>query len=342
MEKKRRKSVTMEDVAAAAGVSVTTVSHVINGTAKLLPETRLRVCQAMDALGYLPQNSAALNRGGRTIGVFTPDISNEFYAKTVQAIFEAAWEHDYAVMVCSTQHHHKAGISYVRSLLQQEIRGLIFLGSTAEGRGAIETAAKQVPVVLGDHRLTDLPADCVGTDNAEIMRQLVARLVRSGYRRIGYVSEDPALLNASDRYEGYRNGMEQHNLTPEPETVILSEQLRLNKAENAFSLMQERLKQGLKLPQVFLCSSDLIAMGVMTALKAAGYAIPRDIGVVGFDNISVSAYTEPPLTTVAQNMRQLGRSCFAALLRRLEEKNRRPYEETVVRSKLILRGSVRL
>ena len=342
MEKQRRKAVTMEDVAKAAGVSVTTVSHVINRTAKLLPETQQRVQAAMEALGYLPRNSAALNRGSRTIGVFTPDISNEFYAKTVQAIFEAAWEQDYAVMVCSTQHHHKAGVSYVRSLLQQDIRGLIFLGSTAEEHSKIEAAAKQVPVVLGDQRLTDLPADCVGTDNAESMMQLVSRLVRSGYKRIGYVSEDPALLNARDRYEGYRTGMAQHGLTPEPETVILSEQLRLNKAENAFSVMQELLKQELRLPQVFLCSSDLIAMGVMTALKAAGYAIPRDIGVVGFDNISIAAYTEPPLTTVAQNMRQLGRSCFAALLRRMEAPDSHPYEQTVVRSKFIVRGSVRL
>ena len=340
MEKKRRKAVTMQDVADLAGVSVTTVSHVVNRTARLLPETEQQVRTAMEQLGYRQRHASDLNCGSRTIGVFTPDISNEFYAKTVQAIFEAAWEQDYAVMVCSTQHHHKAGVSYVRSLLHNGIRGLIFLGSTAEDRGMIQAAAKQVPVVLGDHRLTDLPADCVGTDNAESMARLVSRLVRSGCKKIGYVSEDPALLNARDRYEGFRRGMKEHGLMPEP--VILSERLRLNKAENAFSLMEELLKQQISLPQVFLCSSDLIAMGVMSALKAAGCSIPKDVGVIGFDNISVSAYTEPPLTTVAQNMRQMGRSCFSALLNRMENPDDRPYEEQIVHSKFILRGSVRI
>ena len=98
MEKIRRKKVTMEDVAKNAGVSVTTVSHVVNQTASISEETVLRVREAMASLGYVPRTSAALNCGQRLIAVFIPDISNEFYAQSVQAIFDEAWQHDYAVM----------------------------------------------------------------------------------------------------------------------------------------------------------------------------------------------------------------------------------------------------
>ena len=128
MEKVRRKAVTMEDVAKEAGVSVTTVSHVINQTASISEETCDRVRQVIRKLGYVPRASADLNRGQRIIGVFTPEISNEFYARSIQAVFQAAWEQDYAVMVCSMEHRHQAETSYIRSLIHSGVKGLIFFG----------------------------------------------------------------------------------------------------------------------------------------------------------------------------------------------------------------------
>ena len=95
------------------------------------------------------------------------------------------------------------------------------------------------------------------------------------------------------------------------------------------------------MPQIFLCSSDLIAVGLMAALKARGLRIPRDVGVVGFDDISISAFVDPPLTTIAQDMHQLGRACFQALLNRMENRNQTP-QEVIVRAKIVQRESVRL
>ena len=173
MEKIRRKAVTMEDVAKEAGVSVTTVSHVINQTASITEETSDRVRQAIGKLGYIPRPSADLNRGQRIIGVFVPEISNEFYARSIQAVFQAAWERDYAVMVCSMEHRHQAESSYIRSLLQSGVKGLIFFGGSMENDQQIIRAAKRVPVVLGDRRMSNVPIDSVGTDNQDAMRRLV-------------------------------------------------------------------------------------------------------------------------------------------------------------------------
>ena len=340
MEKIRRKSVTMEDVAREAGVSVTTVSHVINQTASITEETADRVRQAIIRLGYVPRASADLNRGQRIIGVFTPEISNEFYARSIQAVFEAAWEQDYAVMVCSMQHRHQAETSYIRSLIQSGVKGLIFFGGASENERQIINAAKRVPVVLGDRRMPNGPIDCVSTDNVDIMRRMVTKLARAGYTRIGYVSEDMIMSNCADRYQGYRLGMADNGLVPEDRWIHLLPELRLNKMENTYRFFRAAI-QNKSLPQVFLCSSDLIAVGLMAALKERGYHVPRDVGVVGFDDISIAAFADPPLTTIAQDMRQLGRSCFQVLLNRMENRNQTP-QETIIRAKIIVRDSVRL
>lgn len=340
MEKIRRKAVTMEDVAREAGVSITTVSHVINQTASITGETTDRVQQAIARLGYQPRPSADLNRGQRIIGVFTPEISNEFYARSVQAVFQAAWERDYAVMVCSMEHRHQAESSYIRSLLQSGVKGLIFFGGSMENDQQIIRAAKRVPVVLGDRRMPNVPIDSVGTDNQDAMRRLVGRLARAGYSRIGYVSEDLIMSNCSDRYQGFLQGMTENGLPVEERWMFLRPELRLNKAEGTYRyfLPLERFRP---LPQIFVCTSDLIAMGLIAALKAGGLHVPRDVGVVGFDDISIAAFYDPPLTTIAQDMRQLGRSCFQALLNRMEDRNRTT-QDILVKAKIVVRDSVRL
>lgn len=341
MEKGRRKAVTMADVAAAAGVSVTTVSHVINQTASISADTRDRVLQAVTALGYRTPASAELNQGRRIIGVFTPEISNEFYARSIQAIIDEAGAHDYAVMLCSLEHRHRAEVSYIRSLLQCGIQGLIFFGGADADERQILSALKRAPVVLGDRRLPNAPVDAVGVDNTDAMRRVVARLARAGYSRLGYVSEDLIMSNTRDRFLGFRLGLEENGLSLEKKWVFQRPSLRLRKTDEAYRLFLELLDSGASLPQVLLCSSDLIAIGILAALRARGYRVPKDVGIVGFDNISLAAYCDPPLTTVAQDMEVLGRTCFRALLGRMAEPGRAP-QETRLQAKLIIRDSVRL
>ena len=340
MEKIRRKAVTMEDVAKEAGVSVTTVSHVINQTASITEETSDRVRQAIGKLGYIPRPSADLNRGQRIIGVFVPEISNEFYARSIQAVFQAAWERDYAVMVCSMEHRRQAESRYIRSLLQSGVKGLIFFGGSMENDQQIIHAAKKVPVVLGDRRMPNVPIDTVGTDNQDAMRRLIGRLARAGYSRIGYVSEDLIMSNCADRYQGFLQGMAENGLAVEERWVFLRPELRLNKAEGAYRLFLP-LERFRPLPQIFVCTSDLIAMGLIAALKSGGLHVPRDVGVVGFDDISIAAFCDPPLTTIAQDMRQLGRGCFQALLNRMENRNQTT-QDVLIKSKIVIRDSVRL
>lgn len=331
----------MEDIAAQAEVSVTTVSHVVNGTATISEATTARVNAVIDRLGYRAKPATQLRGGKRTIGIFAPDIANEFYSSCIQVIFEEAWSHDYAVMVCDTRHQEQAEDSYIKSLIAGGVCGLIFLGGTDDQSYILE-AAKQVPVVLGDRTILNHPMDAVVTDNTDIMRRMIAKLAGSGYRRLGFVGQDLDMSNVRDRYMGFKIGLEENGLELCREWVHLSPALRLNKAQGANALIKKELSAGRTVPQIYLCSSDLIAVGVMSALQEGGYRVPRDIGVVGFDDISIAAYSQPPLTTVAQNITQLGKSCFTTLLSRMEGEEDRAPVQIVVNAKIILRGSVRL
>ena len=295
----------------------------------------------MQELGYIPRESAQLNLGNRTIGVLVPDISNEFYATIIQGISDEAWKHDYAVMVSNLRHHYSARSAYLRSLMQNNIRGIIMCGGTADDERHIVNIQKKVPVVLCDRNLPGVSIDSIQTDNVNVMRQLIKQLSRYGYTRIGYISEDLIMSNSYDRFLGYRLGMEENRLSVDPKWVFLLPELRLSKSEKAYEMMLNILEKQTQLPQVLVCSSDLIAIGVMAALRSKGLKIPRDVGIVGFDNISQAAFTEPPLTTVAQDIYHLGSRGFQLLLNRIENP-KHPTEEIILKAKIISRGSVKL
>lgn len=340
----RRKAVTMRDIAEDAHVSITTVSHVVNNTATISDATAERVRCSIRKLGYKPLPSAEFNRGQRLIAVFIPDLRNEFYAKSVQAIFDAAWQHDYGIVVCDLKHSHQAESQYLRNLLHQNICGIIFFGGISDLEQQIRNISKKVPVVLGDMQLPKgfpKSVDAICSNNDQIMCSTITRLARAGYTKIGYISEDFLLTNSRDRFNGYKEGLEKNGLPYQKQWVFISERLRLNKIDSSYHFFSAILQHGIVLPQILLCSSDLIAIGIIGALKKHGYHIPRDIGVIGFDDISVAPYVDPPLTTVAQNMEQMGSRCFACLLNRIEHPERPP-QEIAIRSKLIIRNSVKL
>jgi len=342
MDNKRRKSVTMQDIAQAADVSVATVSHVINNTAKFSPETVELVQKTIKELGYKPRPHTELYQGNRTIAVFVPDLSNEFYSCITQAISKEAAKRNYAVIICNI-HHYKTEIGNLRALLKIGVQGLIFCGGGPDDETQIINAAKIVPVVLCDRKIIGSQIDSIGTNNLDVMKQVIRKLARFGYHKIGYISEDLVMSNAYDRYIGFRLGMEDNGLEIDPRWVILDPNLRLSKNENAYHVMRSILSKTREVPQILLCSSDLIAIGVIAALKEKGYNIPKEIGVIGFDDISLAKFSAPPLTTIAQDMKQLGKISVHTLIQRIEHPEKvKVSEEIALGARIVLRESARL
>ncbi|OQB24580.1 MAG: Catabolite control protein A [Firmicutes bacterium ADurb.Bin182] len=336
----RRKNVTMADIARETGVSITTVSHVLNRTAAISPETTERVLTAAEQLKYVQRKSGVqTGKKNLPVGILVPDISNEFYSRCVQAICEEAWAHDYTALVCGMRHERQIEAKYIRSLINNGIGGLIFFGGFLDEKYILE-ASKHVPVVLGDRYLLNHTIPAVITDNTGVMRRLIAKLAKAGYQRIGFISEDLEMTNMKERYMGFRMGIEENGLPVKDEFIITDKRLRLDKLTNASKLMQQLLSEKRRLPEVYVTSSDLIAIGIMAALHGEGFSIPKDIGIVGFDDISFAAHAFPPLTTVAQNMRQLGKSCFAMLMDGIG--GGASAGHIVINAKIVVRESVKL
>jgi len=331
----------MADIARNAGVSVTTVSHVLNHTANISKETTQRVLAAAKELNYI-KNKAAEHKAqkSKTIGILVPDISNEFYSCCIQAICDAAWAHNYKPIVCGMCHDERIATKYIKTFIKDGVSGLIFFGGFLEEKYIIN-ASKKVPVVLGDRYLLNHSIPSVITDNSSVMRRLVAKLAKAGYRKLGFITEDLEMSNIKDRYMGFKMGIEENGLPWLSEFIIHDKRLRLDKLTNSKELMNEYLADRRKLPEVFLTTSDMIAIGVMSSLREAGYDIPRDIGIVGFDDITIAAHAYPPLTTVAQNMKLLGKSCFMKFLDSIEERET-ANSQMVINAKIVLRESVKL
>jgi len=341
VETLRRKSVTMADIARHAGVSVTTVSHVLNRTANISPETTQRVLAVAQQLNYV-QNKTLDQKAlkSKTIGILVPDISNEFYSRCIQAICDAAWAHNYKPIVCGMCHDKRIETKYIKTFIKDGISGLIFFGGFLEEKYIIN-AAKKVPVVLGDRYLLNHSIPSVITDNSGVMRRLVAKLAKAGYTKLGFITEDLEMANIKERYMGFKMGIEENGLPWMSEFIIHDKRLRLNKLVNSKELMNEYLADKRKLPEVFLTTSDLIAIGTMSSLRENGYDIPKDIGIVGFDDITIAAHAYPPLTTVAQNMKLLGKSCFMKLLDSIEGRDT-ANSQMVINAKIIIRESVKI
>lgn len=336
---KKRKSVTIKDVAKKAQVSISTVSHVLNNTASISSETKSKVMEAVHELNYTyfrPESSKNIKK--RQIAVFAPDISNEFYTNCVRAINTAAWHKEYTVLICEMCNEENAQIKYLQNVINSGIDGIIFLGGFLKEKYILE-AAKHLPVILGDRKLLNHSLPTVQTDNVAVLRRLIAMLYGAGYRKIGLISEDLEMTNIIDRYMGYKMGLEENGLATDERYIFCEKNLRLDKLKNSYRFVKELLSSGTPIPEVFVTTSDLIAMGAMTAFKESGFTIPWDIGVTGFDDITVAAHTRPTLTTVAQNMEKIGTECFASLY----EKINNPQEDvhhTVVDAQIIIRDSV--
>ena len=318
-QERRRNKATIVDVAKKAGVAISTVSHVLNHTAPISEETQKRVQQAILDLDYTP-NMLARNlrqKYSNVIGVIVPDIENEFYANVSSGIFRRAdLEQDTVFLVDSGYSLEKEKMQ-VESLVKRQGDGLIFLGGSK------------------DEELIDW-------DNFKAMRDLVLWVYGLGFRKIGYVSESLDMTNLQDRYNGLREGFHQCSLAMDEQWILNDSWLKLEKVDAAKSLMNQMVRRikAENMPEIFLTSSDMIAIGIMDALIQNGYRVPEDISVVGFDDIRLVQYYNPPVTTIRQQCRKMGESCYQMLRGVLQ--GQILDQHIVLETELICRQSVRL
>lgn len=315
------KSITMKEIAQKSGVALSTVSHVINGTAPISDETKKRVWNVIKEENYSPNALARGLRSNHTnvIGVVVPDISNEFYAKASSAILRSAANKQVIAVIIDYAYNSKHEWRSVNELLERRVDGLIFIGGGNDEGLLDELETRRIPVVLADRRYKDFCS--VEFDNKGAMEKLVEMLAELGYRDIGYISESLDMTNLQDRYEGVMLGLKKMGLEIKEKWLLKSSELKLDKRDVAKRYMQGLLEnlEDRKLPEVIVTSSDMIAVGIIDALLQAGYKVPKDVGVIGYDNSLVTQYYKPSITTVFQDSQKLGTISYELLQRHIND-----------------------
>lgn len=316
--------VTIKDVARDAGVSVTTVSHVVNSTRFVSADARVRVLAAIESLRYVPSALARSLKNNRThtIGTMLPNSSNPYFAEIIRGIEDTCFGEGFSVILCNSDDDpHKQG-QYIRVLAEKQVDGLIVLSSGGDDELGEHLRRTRMPLVLVDREVEHLDADLVEV-NHEAGGWLATRhLLELGHRNIGCITGPLELSSAAQRLAGWRRAMAEAGL-PVPPKVLRPSDFT---SAGGHAAMQSLLATQPRLTAVFACN-DLMAFGAISAAASVGLRLPDDLSVVGFDDIALAAYCSPPLTTVAQPKHQLGAVAAGMLLARIAEPGRAPQRE---------------
>ena len=302
---------TIYTVAQRAGVSIATVSRVLNNQPLVKAETKARVLQAMEALGYRPSACArglAANTTG-TIALVFPKLSGPFFSALIHGAEIAASDCDYHLLIYGASGAALGADNQTLGMLTTKVDGLI-LASPGVSRCYIRDLQRQnLPVVvLGEEPSgSGTPVDSIQPDNVGGAAKIVTHLIEHGNRRIAMIKGPAARTHASDREQGYRKALQEHGLPCYAELVIAG---AFN--ENGGYTAMQRLLQQDPVPDAVFAASDQMAIGAMAAIHESGLRVPEDIALVGFDDIETAQYTHPPLTTVHQDL--LGQAQLAVNL----------------------------
>lgn len=304
---------TIGEVAAAAGCSTATVSRVINGGAAISPELRSAVESAIRRLGYRPSavGRSLKTRRSRTIGCIIPSLTNPVFASSVAGVEAAARRDGWSVLLSATDYERDREVDVIETLLSRDVEGLVLTVTDPDASEALELLDRErVPYVLVYNEPRVKRRAAVTVDNARSTRCLAERLVALGHTRIGYVAGRFASSDRSRRrYEGYCDAMTAAGLAPlaviEVDYLATSEEHRRDLAGRLACAGE---------PTALMCSNDLLAISIISALRQMGRRIPDDISVTGFDGIALGGMLSPALATIDQQPFRMGHEATGRLI----------------------------
>ncbi|MFS8204112.1 LacI family DNA-binding transcriptional regulator [Streptomyces sp. CWNU-52B] len=330
--------VSLKDVAERAGVSIKTVSNVVNNYPHITPAMRARVQEAIDELGYRPNLTARHLRKGRTgiIALAVPELGNPYFAELAGAVIDAAAEHEFTVLLDHTRGEREQELLVSQGFRARVIDGLILSPLELEAED-LQGRADDVPLVLLGERTYGLPFDHIAIDNVAAARAAVRHLLDRGRTRIAYLGArtDSANRPAHLRLDGWRAELAAAGVTPDEGLIVPVGGWDRDDGARA---MAELLDAGHR-PDAVFAFNDLIAIGAMRVLHERGLRVPWDIAVVGFDDIAESRFGAVSLTTIAPDKQAIARLAVASLLRSLSGRQEPGGRELTAAFELVERES---
>lgn len=310
---------TIKDIAKEAGVSIATVSFIVNGKDQHISEaTRQRVKDVMKKYNYIPNAMAGslVTRRTGIIGLILPDITNPFFPGIARGAEDRANEEGYSIIFCNTDDKIEVEEKYIESLTSKMVDGIIIAHSSSSDKMREILERTQIPVILIDRDFDSknilgkvLVNNRAGAFNA------VCHMVGKGYKKIAYLSGSLKTKTAMERLEGYKDALKEKGLPLEKHLIKYGEYRAEWGSKGVIELLEEKSDF-----DAIFCGNDLIAIGAMKELLKNGYKVPEDIGVMGFDDIYMSQMVEPELTTVKQPNYEMGYQAVELLIKHLKDK----------------------
>lgn len=343
------KRITITQVAERAGVTIGTVSHVINGTATISAETTARVREAIEELHYVPNITARSLRSKKSkqVGLLIPNLNNSFYSRIASTFIDMASEKGFVVQILGYEYSLAKELQAIDSLASNSVDIVIIMNGTGDEAGIQRLLEARKKVILADRDSDISGVNCVYFDNKKAIFEAVGLLKQKGYKKIGFLSEPLSLTNVQERFEAYREALEAHGYAFHENQVRICEDFRLNAMTNGYRYMKSLLQTGkiqaeaaareTDIPDAFLATSDLLAIGAIKAFRECGYAVPGDVGLISFDNLDISSFVDPALTTIEQDQVLMGQELFR-IVEAISE-NEAMKEKSILPQRLVVRES---
>jgi LacI family transcriptional regulator len=325
-------------VARQAGVSVSTVSHVLNQTRFVSDVLRDRVLAAMRALDFEPNAAARMLslKRSNTIGLIVSDIRNPFFASVARGVEDVAQEHGYTVVLCNSDETLAREAACLRALHSRQVDGVLLASAGAADEYVARLVQAGYPVVLVDRDLPDLEIPAVVLDNEGAAYSAVRHLIERGHRRIGMLSGRDSITTTIERVAGYERALREADLDVDSRLVISG-----NSTSEGGSIATLTLLDLQSPPTAIFSGNNLMSIGALQAIATRGLTVPDDIALAGFDDFPFpwSDAFRPHLTSVAQPTYELGRRAAEMLVRMLNDLSYRTTERVVLEGKLVIRES---
>jgi LacI family transcriptional regulator len=324
----------IKDVAKIAGVSISTVSLVLNNKLGVSEGTRIRVLAVMEKLNYVPNNIARslVTKRTASIGLIVPDISDVFYAQLGRAVQDAVAKKGYSMILCNSENSPEKEATYLNFLKEKKVDGIIMVPGGSINSTEIEQI--DTPIVFVDRYTKGVDISYVGVDNEKGGYEATKHLIKLGHERVGCICGPNGASSSEERIAGYKKALAESGLRYD-EVLLRGSNWTVG---GGFYATKELLSLKAS-PTAIFTTSDICAIGVFDALGKEGLKVPEDIAVVGFDDIKFAPYMRVPLTTVRQPVKEMGEISAKLLLEELSSKKKSSSRKVILNTKLIVRES---
>jgi LacI family transcriptional regulator len=325
----------IRDVAKRAGVSVTTVSHALNGTRFVSEAAKSKVHEAAHALGYVPSEVARglKHNTTRTLGMLVPNNSNPYFAEIIRGVEHHCYRAGYSLLLCNSNDDTQRQTDHLRVLAERRVDGIVLVASGDDDDIVACCKDLRLPLVLVDREIDSIAADLIEVDHASGGELATSHLLSLGHARVACIGGPANLRPSQQREAGWRRALAAAAVEPRTDELMRGDFGPQGGAE----AMHRLLRSAQAPTAVFVCN-DMMAIGALHAAHEAGVDVPRDLSLVGFDDIELAAYTHPPLTTVAQPKEAIGTGAAGLLLERLRDGRSEP-RRSILQPELHVRAS---